>query len=65
MAAEKNGFRSKCPSRCGTDGQNMFLDGGHKFPGLPVAACCALSPHLEHELCRIEKGNVDIRKNMP
>lgn len=62
MAAEKNGFRSKYPSRCGTDGQNMFLDGGHKFPGPPVAACWALSPHLEHDLTGREKGNGDIRE---
>lgn len=54
-AAEKNGFRGKYPSRCGADGQNMFLDTGHKFPGLLVAAHCALSPHLEHDLTEREK----------
>lgn len=47
---------SEYASRCGTDGQNMFLDRGHKFPGLPVAACCALSPHLEHDLTKGEKN---------
>lgn len=62
MATEKNGFRSKYPSRCGTDGQNMFLDKGHKFPGPPVAVCCALSPHLECNLTARERGKGDIRK---
>lgn len=64
MAAGKSGFRSKYPSRCGTDGQNMFLDGGRKFPGLPVAAYCALSPHLEHDLTEREKGEGNVWKNM-
>lgn len=26
-----------------------------KFPGLLGAACCALSPHLEHDLTKTEK----------
>lgn len=46
ISAEKNGFRSKYPARCGTDGQNMFLDRGHAFPEQPVAVSCALSTHL-------------------
>ena len=54
-AGEKNGFRSKYPTRCGTDGQNMFLDRGHELPGQPVAASCALSPHLEHSLSGRER----------
>lgn len=44
--------------------KTCFLDGGHKFPGLPVAACCALSPHLEHDWTEREKGEGDVRKNM-
>lgn len=47
-------------TRCGTDGQNMFLDGEHKFPGQPVAVHCALSPHLEHGLTGREKGTTVI-----
>lgn len=43
------------PPDVDADGQNMFLDRGHKFPGLPVAARCALSPHLEHDLTKGEK----------
>lgn len=46
-------------------GQNMFLNAGHKFPGPPVAACFALSPHLEHDLTEREKqGERDVRKNI-
>lgn len=40
----------------------MFLDREDKFPGLHVAASCALSPHLEHDLTGREKGNGDVRK---
>ena len=36
--------------------KTCFLDRGHKFPGPPVVARCALSPHLKHDLTGTEKG---------